>query len=253
MVVSVDITGVLEERLRRLVELGLFASVSEAVREGIRLLMKELNLKKIALDIYLTRKASLHYICYFAGEPCPAMIDYMLSRGVQPLLGSREPAAPLGSGRLLLDPSSLLVLYNSMLGEILARRQQELGLELYIGRRSLQYFELLEARALYKGLASRMLRVEVVGPCGNARSLGKLKEYILHDMEREAIEASVSCGIPLVTADLRVQELLARMGASFYNVLSLVEAFRESLGPGEFGELIISLRSVPLILPRVYR
>jgi Arc/MetJ-type ribon-helix-helix transcriptional regulator len=50
--VSVEISGLLERRLRRLVDLGLYSSVSEAVRDAIRMLFERLDLKSLALELY---------------------------------------------------------------------------------------------------------------------------------------------------------------------------------------------------------
>ena len=255
MVVSVDISGVLEERLRRLVELGLFASVSEAVREGVRLLFKELDLRSIALTIYTTRKASLHYACYFSGESCPVMIDYMLDRGVQPLLGIPSRPEPPEELRLLLDPASLFVVYNSLLGEVLARLQERTGIELLVSPEEEPYVQVLEARALYKGLLRRSLRLRTLNACARTRPKLNEKDVMVDSMERNSLVTSLTCGVTLVSPDVRFREYVLLNGGKVRPLLSLVEmAMQEEVIEGdEAGDLVMSLRSIPMVVPHEYR
>ena len=51
--VDVEISGILEEKLRRLVELGLYSSISEAVRDAVRRLLQQLDMRSLALKIFL--------------------------------------------------------------------------------------------------------------------------------------------------------------------------------------------------------
>ena len=255
MVVSVDISGVLEERLRRLVELGLFASVSEAVREGVRLLFKELDLRSIALTIYTTRKASLHYTCYFSGESCPVMVNYMLDRGVQPLLGIPSRPEPPEEPKLLLDPASLFVAYNSLLGEVLARLQDKTGMEFFISSEAEPYVQVLEARALYKGLLSQRLRLRTLSNCAKARLKLNERDVMVDSMERSSLVTSLTCGVTIVSPDVRFREYVLLNGGRVRPLLSLVEmAMQEGVVEGEeAGDLVMSLRSIPMVVPHEYR
>jgi metal-responsive CopG/Arc/MetJ family transcriptional regulator len=67
--VSVEISGLLERRLRRLVDLGLYSSVSEAVRDAVRALFERLDLRALALELYTVREASLGYVVVSPGRP----------------------------------------------------------------------------------------------------------------------------------------------------------------------------------------
>ncbi|MCE4625552.1 MAG: hypothetical protein F7C35_06790 [Desulfurococcales archaeon] len=254
MVVSVDITGILEERLRRLVDLGIYASISEAVRDALRRLMDELDLKRISLQMYTSKEVSLHYTCHFAGSPCRTIIDYMLKNGVMPLLGeTSSEQEEVAHTRFVLDPSAIFVSYNSLLVDVLSRLERE-GFEFYTVPSLMKQVELLEAYAVYRRLTASLLNIRSLTRCVSTRSphVSEVKKrLIISPHEEDTLEAALSCGIPIVSSDIRIRRVLKSIGIPVYSLLSI---FREAIERGlvdesERVEIILSLRGVPIVLP----
>ncbi|MEM4476262.1 MAG: hypothetical protein QXG07_03135, partial [Desulfurococcaceae archaeon] len=83
--VDVEISGILEERLRRLVDLGIYSSLSEAVRDAVRRLLDQMDLKNLALKLYTLSEASFQYVVEFADSSFDDMTEYFITRGYTPL------------------------------------------------------------------------------------------------------------------------------------------------------------------------
>ncbi len=249
MVVSVDITGVLEERLRRLVELGLYASVAEAVREGVRRLLSTIDLKEIALKLYTEKNATLNYICEFSGSSCTEIIDYLLEKEVLPLLGATEikDKPVLGEqNNILIDPSAIYVLYNSRLSSFVSILK-ELGYVIFIPRSLKSYLEVLEARALFKKNMKSPIGIEIGTECGKT-SIHE-KGIIISSLERDTLIYAKSCGYILITEDIRLRQFAEKLGLHAYSWLDLVYFYREKLEKTGLEELLLSLKAIPVILP----
>ena len=248
MVVSVEISGLLERKLRRLVELGVYASVAEAVRDAVRKMMEEMDLRALALELYVTREASLHYVSEFAGETFQGMIDYMIARGVTPVIGAlaREDYEPPGDGEAILDGLSVYVIYKSRLGDLVAGLRRQ-GLTLLAPRQLSSYTHILAAERIRRGLPLPEGVEEVDVEVEQEERPGLL----LTPLEVAVIEYARSSGAALISDDRRTREAARRMGVRAYSSLSLVTHYLSSGEPlpGDMGELILSLRAIPLIVP----
>lgn len=242
MVVSVEISGILEERLRRLVDLGIYATVAEAVRDAVREFLKNLDLKEIALELYLKRGATFQYTVEFAGETYESMMDYFISKGVLPLVGAlrEEDLALLGPGEYVLDGVTLYVAYKSGLVEVMKRLRGE-GYRFLAPRQLEVLSEVLEARRILEGLK----RVEVVEfVAGKPVRLGDL----VTPVEASAIGYASSRGIVLLSDDARTRELARDRGVRAYSSASLIATLMV-LDEDEALEYASAYRSVPALLP----
>lgn len=249
MVVSVDITGVLEERLRRLVELGLYASVAEAVREGVRRLLSTIDLKEIALKLYMEKNATLNYICEFSSTTCSEMIDYLLEREVLPLLGTtgvKNTQVLENQNNILVDPSALYVLYNSRISEFVSMLKER-GYMIFIPRSLKSYLDVLEARALFKKNMKSPIGIEIGTECG--KTSFQEKGIIISSLERDTLIHAKSCGYILITEDIRLRQFAEVIGLDAYSWLDIVYLYKEKMKKTRLEELLLSLKAIPVILP----
>ena len=240
MVVSVEISGVLEEKLRRLVELGIYASVSEAVRDAVRNMLASLDLKRIAANLYLTRGSSLHYACHFAETPCTAFIDYLLINGYTPGLGYLETPPEISENEIyILDPSSAYVIYSSILSRVI---DQLVNLEVRVPNILWNYYSLLRARAMR--INSKLTRtlpiIEIPEKKPPQSLLVTIQEYSI-------IKYAEKVNVTIVSDDLYIQRIMKDSGISFIPSISFViYAYRKGIiGEVEYKEVLMSLDSIP--------
>lgn len=249
MVVSIEISGPYEERLRRLVELGVYASVAEAVRDAIRKLMNEIDMKKIGLNLYIRKGSSLMYYCELAGEPCASIIEYMLVNDVAPRLGAEASedleAPPVGS-LLLFDPSSLLVTYTTLAWKALEKLAGSYRLAILESIEPFErvYFSLAARRGMNPKLEFETIKAKVKNP--PSRLLLTQDEYTLIQY------ASGSNGVVLVIDDTYVRRIARQSGAQTTTSIALVlEAARKGLlSRIEVEDIVYSLRLLPYLYPR---
>jgi len=242
LVVSVEISGVLEERLRRLVDLGIYATVAEAVREAVREFLERLDLREIALSLYRSRGASFQYASEFAGETYELMIDYFLSRGVLPAIGalSREDVAVLEPGEYVLDGLTVYVAYKTGLVELM-RRLGGLGYR-FLAPRDLEGVVLvMEAKRLHRGL-SRAGVVEYFA-AKPLRDSGDL----ISEQEAVSLGYAKSRGRILLSDDARTREYARGRGVRALSLASILATAWE-LG-GDVEEYVNYYRSAPALLP----
>jgi len=247
LVVNIEISGPFEERLRRLVELGVYASAAEAVRDALRRLMNELELKRIALSIYTMRGSSLMYFCEFSEEPCPGAIEYMLVNEVTPRLGAetREDLEPPPPGsQLILDPSAILAAYSS-----LAVKAYEAlnGVYEFAVPEPLSGFE----RVYYARLARLGVRTRFNPRRVQVRVPRQQPETAITPVEAATIKYAASTGGYLVVDDGFTREYARSAGARVTTTAALLResVSRRLLAPGEAAEILFSLKSVPYLVP----
>lgn len=243
MVISVEISGLLEERLRRLVDLGIYASVAEAVREAVRSFLQSLDLKDIAFNLYVYRDATLQYVSEFAGETYEVMIDYMISRGVVPAIGVTEDSdvAELEPGEYVMDGLTLYVAYKSGLVEVMSSLRRE-GYRFVVPSNLENYVLLLEAQRLRAGLRHANI-VEFV----ESHPQG-LRQAPLTAQEAAAIHYARGRGVALITDDARTRAYAREAGVKAYSLASVIYTKAEELGD-RAEELAYMYRSVPATLP----
>lgn len=237
MVISVEISGIMEKRIRRLIDIGFYSSATEAVRDAVRMLLEKYDMREIALRVYLTREASLKYASEIADETLESFLDYMLSRGVVPALGPvRASDLRRASGPAILDPSGMLVIYKSHLYRFLGER---LG-EMMTPRALSPYAQILEARLARLGSVAVMPRYIEIEPAEDeSLLLSPIEIGILRHAERE--------GVPVISDDYRVRLAAERLGVEAYSSLSLIDFY--SMNDGDRRELIMSLKAIPVAVP----
>jgi len=246
--VSVEISGLLERRLRRLVDLGLYSSVSEAVRDAIRMLFEKLDLKALALELYTTREASLGYVVEFSGETYDSLLDYMLSRGVMPILGCTNPGEiRVLEDNVLVDPLTIHVIYKSYLVD-LASKLNDSGLKFYTPSILQPQIQVLEAIRARRGLSYRSFINYVEIAIQEEESYGRI---LISPIERALISYARSEGLILLSDDVRVRSYASRVGVTALSSLSIIETYISRFGKlGNVEEVIMSLKAIPIIVPR---
>lgn len=250
MVVSVDITGVLEERLRRLVDLGIYASVSEAVRDALRRLMDDLDLHHIGLMLYRSGNATLSYICEFTDSPCNKVVSYFLENGTMPLLGSSQrPARTDIPSQILLAPSALFTVYTSYLGNLLWKLREG-GTKLYMAADIESEQRLWEAYSIHRGILRHVLAIETMSPCAKMKEKSGSR-ILLSKAEKSTLSIARTCSIPVLVVDQRFRQALNSIGAKTIGAVEILyEArARQLISASEALDIAFSLKSVPLILP----
>ncbi len=248
MPVSVEIAGLLERRLRRLVDLGLYSSVSEAVRDAIRMLFERLDLKALALELYTSRDASLGYVVEFSGESLEALIDYMISRGIPPVIGCIDPVeVRVLEGPVIVDPLTVHVVYKSYLAD-LALKLSDSGLKFYAPSTLEPQIQVLTAIRARRGLNTRSFIEYVEVNVQEEESHGRI---LLTPLERALISYARSEGLTLLSDDVRVRSHASKLGVKALSSLSIVETFIDRFGrPGNIEEILMSLKAIPVIVPR---
>ncbi len=247
MVVNVEIGGILERRLRRLVELGVYSSVAEAVRDAVRVMLDSMDLKKYALELYVTREASLHYVSEFAGETFQGMIDYMMSRGVTPAIGAaaREDYRPLDDGEVVVDVFTIYTIYKTRLGDIVAKLVENEGLKLIVPKGVESHLHLLVAERVRRGLPlpKEPERVEVE----------EVEEpsIPLTPIELGVIEYARSEKVAMLSDDFRTRKYARSRGVKAYSSLSLISTYIGGAGGDRriLPDVILSVRAIPLVVP----
>ncbi|MCS7107228.1 MAG: hypothetical protein NZ902_03890 [Acidilobaceae archaeon] len=240
MVISIDISGPLERRLRRLVELGAYPSAAEAVREAVRIFLERYDLRELALQTYLSREASLHYVAELAGTSIEGMIDYMLSKGVLPLLGAlREDDLTVLEGKVLLDPSALFVTYRSFLHRLLP----SVPARLVLPKQLVPTAQVMEAKMVRLGIPvkSRWEQLEV--------ELEEEGDDNFSPLERSVLERAKELGLVVLSDDVRVRERARREGLRAYASLSLALTAERRGELKDVRELLMSLKAVPSLVP----
>lgn len=244
MVVSVEISGVLEKKLRTLVDLGIYASVSEAVREAVRRMLSEMDLRHLALSLLVNKGCSLHYACEFSDSTCLEFINYLLLRNTMPPLGDMgTPERPEPGEKILLDASSLFVAFSTLA----YRAYEALGSTLQVLVPSVleNYYIILRALAVKSGLKSKkdFQILNIVEYKTPSKTLLTNTEYSI----LKRIEADSE--VVLVTDDFYIQKILKRKNIKYYSTAGVVTLARElgAINDLEYREINLSLRSLPYV------
>ena len=155
--VSVEISGALEELLDALVSAGIYNSKSEAVRDAIRRLGDVYDLRDIAFRAYVDGGISFVKAMNIARLGFRETASYFLRRGFAPLLGAREadevllPAEALGSGEVVVDITGFEMFLETGFLDYLVGYD---GIRVLVPKQMISYVEQLPLRY---GLAYRRL------------------------------------------------------------------------------------------------
>ena len=246
MVVTVELSGLLEERVRRLVDLGLYASVSEAVRDAIRRLLEEVNLRDIAVDLYLHRGATFQYAAYIAGDTFESMLDYMLSRGVVPYIGaySERDFEFLDKGVYLIDPLTLYVAYKTDLVMVMDALTGK-GYRFLLPSEHSGMLDVEEAKRVLRGAKTRR-PIELASiPLPREPSRSPITQ-----VEEGLINYSLETGFVYMTDDKRTRDHASSRGATTIASVSLLNTAYNLGLVDEAGleDILLSLQSIPYAL-----
>jgi hypothetical protein len=252
VVVTIELSGLLEERIRRLVDLGLYASVSEAVRDAVRKLLEDVNLRDIAVDLYLHKSATFQYATYIAGDTFESMLDYMISRGIVPYIGAytEKDFGILDRGVYLVDPLTLYVAYKTDIVLIMGALAEK-GYRFLLPVEYSGILDVEEAKRVIKGLKS--------GRPVETASIPLPKEpprSPITQVEEGLINYSLETGFTYMTDDKRTRDHASRRGAPTIASVALVgTAYNLGLINEEsLEDVVLSLQSVPYALAaEVYR
>jgi Arc/MetJ-type ribon-helix-helix transcriptional regulator len=126
LVVTVELSGVLEEALEALVAAGLYQSKSEAVRDAVRRLLESLDLRDVALRAYTAAGFTFQAAAEASRAGLVELAGYFASRGVVPELGSVDRGEVTRGAELLeargvavVDLSALeLMVYSGLAGAL---------------------------------------------------------------------------------------------------------------------------------------
>lgn len=87
MPTTVEIKGDFETKIKRLIDAGLYGSITEAVRDALRHLLREYDEKEIAAALYKEGKVSLAKAASIAGVSLTKMKEILIGKGINPRLG----------------------------------------------------------------------------------------------------------------------------------------------------------------------
>ena len=245
MVVSIEISGPYEDKLRRLVELGVYASIAEAVRDALRRLMSELEMAKIALQLYVRKGSSIYYFCELAEEPCNKAIEFMLINQVTPRLG-HEPGEPvehsITSDTIILDPSAIIVSYNSLGIKILEKLSNIYN---FVIPSELSNFEkIYYALARKHGIKTRFSPAQV-----NIKPVRPPSDAAITSIEYGIIRYAQKSGSIVLVEDSYTRRIARSLGIKTLTIASLINISKDMISKNEIVEIIFSLRAIPYLIP----
>ncbi len=253
MVVSVEISGILEEKLRRLVDLGLYASVAEAVRDGVRKLLSELDFAKIAADLYTRKNMTLAYACELSGLSCQEFIDYLILNRIQPLIGSYKLEKNINNN-IILDIMSMIVLFDTGLYDIFIEKLNNFNIKIFILNNLKDRFRMIMAYAYRRGLIRNMTEPDFIRIHNRNIKIKNSKKIILLDEEASIAYAAKECGCSLITPDVRFRDWLRQSGIHSYCLTDIFYKLYEDnlISIDEMYNIFYKLKTIPLILPPEY-
>ena len=245
--VDIELTGILEEKLRRLVELGLYSSLSEAVRDAVRKLLKEIDLREISLKLYVNDKTSFQYAAYFAGLSFPEMSDYMVSRGIIPLVGVNNVdylKRMTPDNIYIVDPLTIYLIYTYNIQQYFEKLAQD----------GYQFLAPISAETLLETIMYPRLYYSV-----NLRGIIKFIEkpkrvYISPKVKitlHEAIAlayAKSSKKIIYMTEDMRTRLIANEYGVDTCSLLSILLTLRNEIEDDKLRTIVFGLKSFPTII-----
>jgi len=253
LVVSVEISGILEEKLRRLVDLGLYASVAEAVRDGVRKLLSELDFARIAADLYTRKNMTLAYACELSGLSCQEFIDYLILNRIQPLIGSYKLEESIDNN-IVLDILSMIVLFDTGLYDIFVDKLNNFGIKIFILDNLKDRFRMIMAYAYRRGLIRNMNEPDFIHIHNKNIKIKNIRKIILLDEEASIAYAAKECGCSLVTPDIRLRDWSRQIGIQSYCLTDIFyKLYKNNLiTTSEMYNIFYKLKTIPLILPPEY-
>jgi len=245
----IEISGLLEKQLQLLVDIGLYSSKTEAVRDAIRRLLNAVNIADIAVNIYAQGKISLACASELAEQPIPDFFIKLLGKGIAPKLISinkniDEVVENIDKKKtLIFDVSSLYSMYLSetlsTFRKILTYMSEKRNIKTIVASETVLHLKFIELKRLISfGHRSPALPLTVVNI--NSNDLRKFKNKFLKEQSLTLAEiasqylASKLNGV-LITDDSKALEIADKAGvytvstltlldyAKYYNMISSIE------------------------------
>ncbi|MCE4614730.1 MAG: hypothetical protein F7B60_04290 [Desulfurococcales archaeon] len=250
MVVTVEITGMLEEILEALVAAGLYNNKSEVVRDAIRRLGENMDLTNIAFKVYMnnkemtfTRALNVSHLGF------KETIVYFIRQGYAPELGvlPEEEVTRLHilKEEVVIDYSVLEVFLETGFIEHLPKLSSTIkfivpkSLEDRVRQLPLRY------GMMYKRLLS-LPGFHVIKESVSTSGKGWLSES-----EAEALKIAVIYRIPVVSCDIRFRKALKLKGVDVIPGLTLAYlSIKKNIVPQSFWPIFIArAASIPIHVP----
>jgi hypothetical protein len=252
MVVTVEITGMLEEILDALVASGLYNNKSEAVRDAIRRLGEKVDLTHLAFKVYSNnREMTFTRALNVSRLGFKETVVYFIRKGYAPELGvlNNEEMKNLPSlqGEFVLDYTSMEIFLETGFIEHIPKLT---GVIEFVVPKSLE--EQVKQLPLRYGLAyKRLLRLpgfKVVSERVSTSMKGWLSES-----EAEALRIARNRGIPVISCDirfrnrLRMDNIRSVSGIGFAYMSALKGLVQKSFWP----VFISRAAAIPIYVPSV--
>lgn len=250
MVVTVEISGSLEEILETLVAAGLYNNKSEVVRDAIRRLGESLDLTHLAFKVYSNNKEmSFTRALNVSRLGFRETIIYFIKRGYAPELGVVEAEDLKGlpglRGEFILDYTAMEIFLETGFIEHVYKLMNRI--EIIIPKSLEEQVKQLPIR--YGLTYKRILKLpgfKVI----SGRVSSSMKGW-LSESEAEALSIAKKKGIPVISCDVRFRKRLKLENIKYIPGMGLVYmSIREGLVQKNFWPIFISkAAAIPIYVP----
>ncbi|MCE4606004.1 MAG: hypothetical protein F7B59_01545 [Desulfurococcales archaeon] len=250
MVVTVEITGMLEEILEALVAAGLYNNKSEVVRDAIRRLGENMDLTGIAFKVYVNNKeVTFTRILNVSGLAFKETIIHFIRHGYAPELGALSEdevtVIPAFKGESVIDYSTLEVYLETGFIEHLPKLS---GTIKFVLPKSLE--DRIRQLPLRYGMTYKRL-LKLPGFHIVKETVSTSEKGWLSESEAEALKIAANRDIPVVSCDIRFRKALRLKGIQAIPGLSLayMSVKRNLVPPGFWPIFIARATSIPIYVP----
>ncbi len=259
MTTTIEISGWLEEQLERLVEIGLYSTKSEVVRDAIRRFLETLDMPALALKLYRVKGISLGLAAEIADKTYEEMITYMITKGVIPELGEPDINSLLkqyetissniqSNPFFIIDYSALSSIYYTGLIDYMDHLK---NVEFCIPNQLVYGLRLLEIKrlVLYKSKSNTgIFTTKGLNKKINSASVKRLGITLY---EYEALALAKQTNSILLSDDIRIRNKAKKDNIKSASTIALL-LYMKNLGvldKSTLMDLIERAKSYPLIIP----
>ena len=250
MVVTVEITGMLEEILEALVAAGLYNNKSEVVRDAIRRLGENMDLTNIAFKVYVNNKEiTFTRILNVSRLGFKETIVYFIRHGYAPELGvlseDEVMQIPTFDKELVIDYSALEIFLETGFIEHMPKLSDIIKI---IVPKSLE--DRVRQLPLRYGMTYKRL-LKLPGFHMIKETISSSGKGWLSESEAEALKIAANRNIPVISCDIRFRKALKLKGIQAIPGLSLVYfSIKKNLVPTSFWPIFIArATSIPIHVP----
>ena len=259
MPTTIEISGWLEEQLERLVEIGLYSTKSEAVRDAIRRFLESIDMSSIALKLYRNRNISLGLAAEIADKTYEEMLTYMVTKGVIPELGEPDINMLLKQYEILMssqgsnlpfivDYSALSLMYYTDLIDYLDKLHNSI---FYIPSQLIYSLRLLDIKRIVLYKAKSNTKIFNIKSLNKRINTSSVKRLGLTIYEYEALQLAKSLNLILLSEDMRIREKAKNDNIKAASTLALILYMRDAgiLDKSIITNIIERAKSYPIIVP----